>query len=460
MSTLVTMTDPDPDGETRTFRGRTLEEILPQIRAELGPDAIVLRRREGLTGGIGGFFQRSYVEVEAAGPQGAAAARRIEIEAAAEPRNDRATADGMASPAIQLLLDQASPFADQLHAAQRAGDEDDDRSRSERAADILGAAGLYGPQPRVGPPPPPAPPPASPMADEPAPHPLAAFDDEEESPSVAPAEPLDLPAQPAPAPTFVAPAMQLLAPRPAAATTAERRLVEAGLDSALAADLVGEAMVHGVPFGSTRGLKKLVRAALARRIRPLAARGPGARSLAFVGAAGAGKTTAVGHLAAAYAQAGALPVLVIALRAEDGGAALRARLEPADVAVHAAADGAEARRIAELARGAMVVVDTAPVSVRSAAAVDTLAADLHELVLDEVHLALPATLSAAAASELALALDPVGLTHVALTRMEDTEHPGAPIGFCVSSGGPLSYLCERDGIEPADPAALAQRLLP
>ena len=40
----------------RTYRGRTLEELLPQIRDELGPDAIILRQREGLIGGVGGFF--------------------------------------------------------------------------------------------------------------------------------------------------------------------------------------------------------------------------------------------------------------------------------------------------------------------------------------------------------------------------------------------------------------------
>ena len=61
-------TSNDPD--VKTFRGRSLEEILPQIREELGPDAIVLRRREGLTGGVGGFFQRPYVEVDARGPLG------------------------------------------------------------------------------------------------------------------------------------------------------------------------------------------------------------------------------------------------------------------------------------------------------------------------------------------------------------------------------------------------------
>jgi hypothetical protein len=50
--------------DTRTFRGRSLEEVLPQIKAALGPDAEIVRQREGLMGGVGGFFQHPCVEVE------------------------------------------------------------------------------------------------------------------------------------------------------------------------------------------------------------------------------------------------------------------------------------------------------------------------------------------------------------------------------------------------------------
>ncbi|HET6448757.1 MAG TPA: hypothetical protein VFG31_06565 [Conexibacter sp.] len=53
------------DADVTTFRGRTLEELLPQIREQLGPDAIVLRQRDGLMGGVGGFFQQRFVEVDA-----------------------------------------------------------------------------------------------------------------------------------------------------------------------------------------------------------------------------------------------------------------------------------------------------------------------------------------------------------------------------------------------------------
>src|SRR5947209_8219458 len=49
----------------RTYRGRRLEELIPTIRAELGADAIILREREGLVGGVGGFFAQRFIEVQA-----------------------------------------------------------------------------------------------------------------------------------------------------------------------------------------------------------------------------------------------------------------------------------------------------------------------------------------------------------------------------------------------------------
>jgi flagellar biosynthesis GTPase FlhF len=72
---MSTLTEPHTNGHdrdlggVRTYRGRTLEDLIPQIRAELGPDAIILRQREGLMGGVGGFFAQKCVEVDAqAGP--------------------------------------------------------------------------------------------------------------------------------------------------------------------------------------------------------------------------------------------------------------------------------------------------------------------------------------------------------------------------------------------------------
>jgi flagellar biosynthesis GTPase FlhF len=62
---------------SKTFTGKSLDEVIPRIRAELGEDAVVLRRRDGLVGGIGGFFQRPFVEVEATKANGAEPAAEL-----------------------------------------------------------------------------------------------------------------------------------------------------------------------------------------------------------------------------------------------------------------------------------------------------------------------------------------------------------------------------------------------
>ena len=370
--------------ETKTYRGRTLDELLPQIRAELGADAIVMRRREGLAGGIGGFFQRSYVEVEARAAQAG-----DDDDPQLEARNDRATAEGLASPAIQALVEQAAPFADALSSAHEV--------LAATAAD----AGLYGPQPNR-------------VAIEAAVTDFVADDHE-----------------------LVAQAQEVEAPR--AAGAAEKRLVAGGLSTALARDLVAEAVAHGLPFGQPRSLKKLIRTALARRVPMMGDLGGGSRRLAFVGPGGAGKTTAAEQLAAAYARVGA-DVALISL--SDG------------------VDAAQAAKRLKRRKPALTIVDAPAAGPSDAAATTRLADDLRTVGVDEVHLALPATLSAAAAAELSRALAPLGITHLALTHADQTAHPGAAVELALTSRRPLSYSCTREGIAPADPDALAKQLLP
>ena len=61
MSETLTADEPDD----KTYRGSSIEELLPRIRAELGPEAVIVCQREGLIGGVGGFFQKRCVEVDA-----------------------------------------------------------------------------------------------------------------------------------------------------------------------------------------------------------------------------------------------------------------------------------------------------------------------------------------------------------------------------------------------------------
>src|SRR3954470_13617596 len=55
---------PGPKIETRSYRGTSLEELLPRIQEELGPDAVIVRRREGVVGGFGGFFGKKCIELQ------------------------------------------------------------------------------------------------------------------------------------------------------------------------------------------------------------------------------------------------------------------------------------------------------------------------------------------------------------------------------------------------------------
>lgn len=57
------MTPPE-DQDTFTYRGRSLEELVPRIRQELGDDAVIVSRRETSSGGVGGFFAKREIEVE------------------------------------------------------------------------------------------------------------------------------------------------------------------------------------------------------------------------------------------------------------------------------------------------------------------------------------------------------------------------------------------------------------
>src|SRR3954452_14626705 len=123
--------------DTKTYRGRTLEEVLPKIKADLGPDAEIVRQRSGLTGGVGGFFQRQCVEIDAKAPVERERRRRFDAydedpgrpaargPQPAEPEPDPfdsfipelPESEGLSAPGIQEIFRQAEPFAEQLSQA-------------------------------------------------------------------------------------------------------------------------------------------------------------------------------------------------------------------------------------------------------------------------------------------------------------------------------------------------------
>ena len=424
---------------TKTFRARSLAEALAQVRDELGPDAVVVRRREGLEGGVAGFFQKAVIEVDA------------------QP----------GSPGLDVRDDDAPamPDAPALPDAPTVADAAPALAREAAAAGFAAALATAQAAPPAEEPAPAAPE----RTPAPRPHADPAVDaiplPRDSAPEVVPVR-----AAAAPASAFAPAPASAFAPAPAAGEhpEAERVLAtlrRAGISETLAATVVDEAAVHGVPFADGEqpaALRPFVARALARRLDVAPLQGPGA--VAVVGAGGSGKTAVIARLALAYAAAGRLPVAVIALRSKDGGAELARLLAPAGVPMWATDDveGAAAR-IVNLRRGALVLIDTPALPARMSAdpfMTDALGADLRSLGVDEVHLALPAVLAGEVARDLLDAARALGADRLAVTHSDATARLGMAVELAVEAQLPISYLVDSDAVRPAAAEDLAFALLP
>jgi flagellar biosynthesis protein FlhF len=435
--------------DVKTFRGLSLAEVEAKVRAELGDDAVIVRQREGLSGGVGGFFQRRIFEVDANGGNGTPAPT-------SQPEQ----------PVAQVAPAPAEDFAAQLKAAL-APELEKAAAEQQLAAE---AAAEFIPEPIAASTPAPAPKTdaaalAALFAPDAQRAPVEWPEEDREPVAAAPLpEPEILPAPvpvPAAAPLPAAPATPNW---PVGATKLQSRLVERGLSRDLVSGVVDEAVTHLLPFASQNRLKPLVASALARRIPVQPLRGAGGRVIGFVGPGGAGKTRCVARLAHAYALRSPAPVTCLTLRAEDDGAELRRLLASCGVPVHALDDATEARaRVANLPDDALVVVDTPGVSPRAEAELRQLAAELRQLRLDETHLALPATMGADAGRDLVTGARSLGVDALTLTHTDETERLGGAIELAIETQLPISYIGRgtivTGGLRPALPEELAAAVI-
>jgi flagellar biosynthesis GTPase FlhF len=390
---------------TKTYRGASIEELLPRIRADLGPEAVIVSRREGLIGGFAGFFQKRCIEIDArpGGPRidvyddGDAGDGEPAMETAPEPqaegapepepeittaptaypvRNDAATREGLGTPTMQRLVGEAKPFADLL-------DE---------------------------------------VAVEP--------------PEAAEA-----------------------APEPRRVATLREGMVGAGLGVDLATEVIDAVVASVAPFATPSRLRTLVRNELALRLPIAPAPGPGRRRLAVVGPAGTGKTAAVARVAAAHAAAGQ-EVACLTLEPADGGASLRALLEGSGIGVEAI--GCQELAVALLGESAqLVLIDTPAAAPSNPAAVESLGATLRVAALDEIHLAVRAGTASPAAVEMQDKLKSLDPNRILVSSAADTSYIGAALDVAIRTSLPIHYVAETVvDLAPADPRGLASRVVP
>lgn len=427
------------------YRGRSVEELIPRIEAELGPDAIVLRRRTGLTGGIGGFFQRPFAEVEAqpGGPRVDLYDEAPEEPAMPPPMESRpmvsrpagayvtdSLATLTASEPEPLSTQAAEPFTAILAAAEQTLD--------------AAAPELAAPTPTQAPP-----------------TPEPAVDFESFEPLRAELRRIDPPA-PAPAPTSPEPEH-----RSRARVSLEGGLVELGMSPEFAAELVDGAGAHVQPFAPRLSLVRAVHRGLVQRIPVVSSPLPVASAaIALVGSGGSGKTSCCAALLGAYRKASTLQASCATIVAGDGPDhdRLSLLLSPAIMTPTALGSTQASRALAEARERGLLLLDTPPLSPADRPGIRRLAGALPEFAPDRVVIALPATLGPRAAAQLLEALAPLGASAVAITHADETDQLGVAVEAACRFGLAPEYILDRGRargrLTRIDPAYLADRLLP
>ena len=500
--------------ETRTYRGSSLEELLPQILGELGPEAVITKQREGVVGGLGGFFGKRCVEVEVEVPAAlAAAAGAAAPLPPAAPRASlpyRAVLDAYdlgdtlvgaqalgdsGSPIIDSVFAQALPFADHLTVAASQAAPSTTLQAPQSWADDLDLAQLdaeeFQPLDLL----------PDPLAEEArawAKQEIRAMKKAVAERSAAPAAPAAAPAKaparaparaaaptPAAAPAAVMAARAAAgvgAPALAAAPAAGARLpvkrstselvavtaslAEAGLPESLVLAIHRDIAREVRPFASDLPVHDQARAALARRIKTKHGWRGKRRTIALVGGAGAGKTLTAAKFCHAFAVGGGLSVGALSL--ESPRAALQlgyltdgigVDFQIADLPsqVPLAAGRLEARDL--------IVVDTPAVDVGSPGTLSRLESLLLALRPDETHFLVPASAEIEPSQALLEALaSRLGIDRILITRLDEAPSLGAQLALSISARLPISYLATGDtvtyGLAPADSVALATMVLP
>ncbi len=469
------------EGEVRTYRGSSIEELLPRIRAELGSGAVILCQREGLIGGIGGFFQKRCVEVEARG--GGVGIDVYDEDEAAGPRVDDAVGprvlsqgeggaagEGVLGPPPPTPPPGAATSADQEPAIASAGTSGSELPEQLDATVEFKA--VPGPLPvrndaatREG---------LSTPAVQELVRQAQPFAEMLEGASAG-AEAAAETAGPSPAgdtaATVDTETPGLAEPRRSkAAGNLRDGLVAGGVGTDLAGEIVDAVVASALPFANSGRLRTLVRDELALRVPVATAAAPGRRTVAVVGPAGAGKTAAIAGVAVAHAGAGKT-VACLAVDPSDGGAALESMLADANVLVAAVSGkrlGAVCRAgakdddqlAAAVARADLVLIDT-PASFAGADGLAALGKALKAAGVDETHLALRAGTAAAVGAELADGLSALRPNRLLLTGAAETAHVGGALDVAIRCELPLGYVADGpSSIAPADARALASRVTP
>jgi len=190
------------------------------------------------------------------------------------------------------------------------------------------------------------------------------------------------------------------------------------------------------------------------------------RVVALVGPTGVGKTTTIAKLAANYRlrekrRVGLITVDTYRIAAVDQ---LRTYADIIDLPMEVVSTPREMREAVDRLSGLdLVLMDTAGRSPRDEVKIQELKSMLAEAKADEIHLVLSSVASAASLEKTTERFSQVGVTSLLLTKLDEATGLGNLLPLVRSCGLPLSYLTNGqnvpDDIEPADNRKLTRIIL-
>jgi flagellar biosynthesis protein FlhF len=423
----------------KKFQAPTLHEAVAKVKAELGPEAVILHTAQIKQGGLLGLFAARWIEVTAAverhpeeakvAPSAPAtrATAPVETERPAPPPVDKRPA---ATAAIRAVAEAAarSALAPQAAAPTRSGDAPSGwpaaAAEAYRQAYATGNAG-----------------------------PAAALD---VVPPIAPAP------EPVPVRRF----------DPRLAHDLERlagALIDVGVGEESAYHLVHRVglRLSSDPDVNTVKAHRMAAHLMAEDMGPPApgAKG-GRRVVALIGPTGVGKTTTLAKLAAHYVLQEHKRVAMIAADTYRVAAVdqLRTYAEILGVPIEVVYEANEIPGALSRTGGAeIVLVDTAGRSHRNAAHMDELRRYLGQLQADEVHLVLSLTSSERDAQAMVEGYWPYGFDRFLFTKWDESSSPGLIYHLVQRYRRPFSFVTTGqsvpEDIVAANPPRIAEAIL-
>jgi flagellar biosynthesis protein FlhF len=450
--------------QIKQFSGATIDEVLTQVRAELGEEAVILQTKRVVKGGIGGFFGREGVEVTAAEGLPAGEGEAANREAAASVAVPSAplgipeapTDDEFVPAAFRRHLESRLAAAEEVEAAQEAASAPPaspvatyaravapfapgDVDRTHAIMEAARAAVREAHAKAVNSPP--------------------ALEDL--LPALAPS--------PEPVPVAPAPAEDLRPGGRAAGSSLDgvrAELIHSGVDARYLDPLLDGFAQSVMPFLTAEvDLRDALQEYLTARlpvVRDWKPRAMG-HTIAFVGQSGVGKTSAAVGLAGRHRAAG----LAVALVAAGVGthASLEAHARRLDIQLFRAADGpALAALLGTLGDRDLVVIDTEGHSHQNLEEIEELAALLGPAKADEIHLVIPTATPVADLGDAQRRFRMVGVNRLTMTKLDETRFHGNLLNIPARMGKPLGFLSDgtsvADALMPADARRIAALLLP